>query len=259
MEKLTSARCKVNIDAGELVSFKVGRHEYIHQKGNPGWRNSDTEMFPIIGPTNEADFMVETPRGTAVQDQHGLLRELPYSVVSTSDTKVVYLKKYSSGTEIKNSKFPVKSSAGFLTWPYDFSFEKTYELKGTSLEITFTISGEEGMPFMLGYHPAFYLHSANPIIDTGEKKIGLEDILAAGSRALAVMDCSAITLNDHKKLSIKTQGFGNFMLWTEVPNMVCIEPITFYPYAVTQPRLATGFQFLEKDAKVFKVVIAEKD
>ncbi|MEB8329905.1 aldose 1-epimerase [Flavobacteriaceae bacterium KMM 6897] len=259
MEKLTSARSKVHIDAGELVSFKVGRHEFIHQKGNPGWRNSDTEMFPIIGPTNEADFMVETPKGTAVQDQHGLLRELPYTVVSTSATKVVYLKKYISGTEIKNSKFPAKSSAGFLTWPYDFSFEKSYELKGTSLEITFIISGEEGMPFMLGYHPAFYLHSANPIIDTGDKKIGLEEVLAVGNRALAVMDCSAITLNDRKKLSIKTEGFGNFMLWTEVPNMICIEPITFYPYAVTQPRLASGFQFLKKDAKVFKVVISEEN
>ena len=27
-----------------------------------------------------------------------------------------------------------------------------------------------------------------------------------------------------------SKGFDNFMLWTEVPNMVCIEPITAYPY-----------------------------
>ena len=31
-------------------------------------------------------------------------------------------------------------------------------------------------------------------------------------------------------LAIKTKGFNNFMLWTEVSNMLCIEPITAYPY-----------------------------
>ena len=259
MEKLTSANCVVHIDAGELVSFKMGSYEIIHQKGNPGWRNSDTEMFPIIGPTNEAGFMIETQKGTAVQDQHGLLRELAYEVVDASESKVVYLKTYRAGTEIKNSKFPAKSSAAFLTWPYDFNFEKTYELKGSNLEITFTISGEQGMPFMLGYHPAFYLHSDKPIIDTGLKKISLEDVLAVGSRALEVKDCSSITLNDKKGFTIKTRGFGSFMLWTEVPNMVCIEPITFYPYAVIQQRLDTGFQFLSKDSKVCSVTIIPED
>lgn len=259
MEKLTSARCKVHIDAGELVSFKVGRHEYIHQKGNPGWRNSDTEMFPIIGPTSDADFMVETPNGMAVQDQHGLLRELTYERVSQTETKVVYLKKYRSGTEIKNSKFPAKSSAAFLTWPYDFSFEKSYALKGNTLEITFTISGEEGMPYMLGYHPAFYLHNLAPIIDTGRRKITIEEVLDVGNRALEVKDCSSITLNDRKKLTITTQGFGSFMLWTEVPNMVCIEPITFYPYAVTQQRLAAGFQELGNDSKVCTVTLIPEE
>ncbi len=255
MEKLASDRCKVQVDAGELVSFKVGRHEYIHQKGNPGWRNADTEMFPIIGPTNEADFMVETPKGMAVQDQHGLLRELAYELVSKSKTKVVYRKKYSAATEVKNSKFPEKSSAAFLTWPYDFAFEKTYELLEDTMEITFTIIGEEGMPYMLGYHPAFYLHNDDPIIDIGTKKIGLEEVLAVGSRALEVADCTTITLKDKKELTIKTEGFGSFMLWTEVPNMVCIEPITFYPYAVTQQRLATGFQILGKDPKVCSVTL----
>ena len=62
----------VRIDDGELIAYLVGAREYIHQKGSPGWRSSDTEMFPIIGPTAEAGFAVETPRGKATQDQHGL-------------------------------------------------------------------------------------------------------------------------------------------------------------------------------------------
>ena len=52
----------VKIEKGELVSYNVGGYEYIHQKGSPGWRNADTEMFPIIGPTADAGFLVKTPK-----------------------------------------------------------------------------------------------------------------------------------------------------------------------------------------------------
>ena len=33
---------------------------------------------------------------------------------------------------------------------------------------------------------------------------------------------------DRKHLEISTKGFNNFMLWTQVDNMLCIEPITQY-------------------------------
>jgi len=43
------------------------------------------------------------------------------------------------------------------------------------------------------------------------------------------------------------------MLWTEVPNLVCIciEPIMFYPYAVAQENLAKGFMFLKDKPATF--------
>jgi hypothetical protein len=87
------------------------------------------------------------------------------------------------------------------------------------------------MPFMLGYHPAFLLS------DTGEEtlmannqKITLTDVLNAGSNALPVLNSDEIVLINYNKknLQIITKGFHNFMLWTEVTNMLCIEPITQY-------------------------------
>jgi hypothetical protein len=48
------------------------------------------------------------------------------------------------------------------------------------------------------------------------------------------------------------------MLWTEVPNMVCIEPITYYPYALPQTQFHNGFQYLGTAEKVFKVHIFVK-
>ncbi len=245
----------LKIDAGELVGYKVDGHEYIHQKGSPGWRSSDTEMFPIIGPTAEAKFQVQTPRDIAVQDQHGLLREMEYELISQTETEAVFQKTYKAHTPVKNSKYPEKSNKEYLFWTYDFGFQKKFSLTESGLEITFIVSGERDSPFMLGYHPAFKLYSENAQIVTGEKTISLEEILAVGNRAFEVPDCNEILLKDEKQLSIKTEGFGNFMLWTEVSNMVCIEPITFYPYAVEQRNLNEGFRYLDNAAKTFKVWI----
>ena len=253
MIQLQNENQTVRIDAGELVGYQVEGHEFIHQKGSPGWRSSDTEMFPIIGPTAEAKFQVQTPRDIAIQDQHGLLREMDYELISTSETEAVFQKKYLARTPVENSKYPEKSNKRFLYWTYDFLFQKQFSLTESGLDVSFVVSGERDTPFMLGYHPAFKLHTASAKIITGEKTISLDEILAVGSRALQVPDCEEIILKDSETLRIKTQGFGSFMLWTEVPNMVCIEPITFYPYAVEQERLHEGFQFLEGEAKTFKV------
>lgn len=243
------------IDAGELVSYQVDGYEYIHQKGSPGWRSSDTEMFPIIGPTAEAKFQVQTPKDIAIQDQHGLLREMEYERVSQTETNVLFQKEYKARTPIKNSKYPEKSNREYVFWTYDFLFQKQFLLTESGLEITFTVSGERDTPFMLGYHPAFKLYSKKPKIIVGEKTISLKEILAVGNRAYQVAGCEEIILKDEKQLRIKTEGFGNFMLWTEVSNMVCIEPITFYPYAVKQRNLYEGFQYLGNGAKTFKVWI----
>lgn len=245
----------VKIDEGELVGYSAEGHEYIHQKGSPGWRNSDTEMFPIIGPTNEANFRVTTPKGAAVQDQHGLLREMAYQLVSQTETKAIFRKQYVSGTPIKNSKYPSKSIEEYLSWPYNFEFTKSFEILENGLRIQFKIIGEEGMPFMLGYHPAFKLTSERASIKTDERTIALQEVLDVGSRALPVMDCNSLTLVDVGELIIKTEGFGNFMLWTEVPNMLCIEPITFYPYAVSQKKLHSGFQPVNRPENIFSVII----
>ena len=118
----------VKIEKGELVSFLKNKEELIHQKGQPGWRNSDTEMFPVIGPTEANDFMVSTPKGNAIQDQHGLLRELTYNLTESGENFAVFQKDYAANTSVKNSKFPEKSPKEKLSWPYDFRFKKLFEL-----------------------------------------------------------------------------------------------------------------------------------
>lgn len=255
MIELKNEDALVRIEQGELVGFVVNEHQFIHQKGSPGWGSSDTEMFPIIGPVNEAGYRVQVPRSNAIQDQHGLLRELKYHLVSNTKTNAVFRKEYRAGTPVENSKYPERSPKRFLAWPYGFQFEKSFHLREKQLEIAFKVSGERDMPYMLGYHPAFKLHAENPIIETPTTKITLDEVLEVGSRALQVADTNRIILHDIQELTIQTEGFGHFMCWTEVRNMVCIEPITFYPYAVDQRSLHEGFDYL-MDPASFKVTLS---
>ena len=245
MIQLKNNSATVGIQKGELVSFVVNDHEFIHQKGAPGWGSSDTEMFPIIGPLDRADFRIMTPNGVAVQDQHGHLRQLPYTLVSQGETSAHFTKGYMGGTPVANSKYPEKSKEAWMDWPYGFAFEKSFSLDGNVLEITFKVSGDQGMPFMLGYHPAFKLYTKAPLILAKDREIPLEEVLAVGGRALQIADCRSLTLRDKREITLETEGFGHFMCWTEVGNMVCLEPITFYPYAVEQGELHRGFQTLD--------------
>lgn len=229
--KLNDKKSKIKIEKGELISFKFDNTEFIHQKGSKGWRKSDDEMFPVIGPTSKNNFRVHTKNGDAIQDQHGLLRELDYELISSDETHAKFIKKYTKNTKIKNSKFPEKSTEKFLNWPFNFSFEKHFTLTNTILKIDFIINSDKGMPFMLGYHPAFLLsNSGKDTLIANGTKITLKEIYKVGHNAFPVLHSDKIILeNDDKNhLEITTKNFNNFMLWTEVDNMLCIEPITQY-------------------------------
>ncbi|MDO9037237.1 MAG: aldose 1-epimerase, partial [Lutibacter sp.] len=156
------------------------------------------------------------------------------------------------------SKFPEKSSKEKLFWPYDFRFKKSFELSNDSLKITFEIEAEKGMPFMLGYHPAFKLSGdKTEICKTKTQEVTIQKIMDGGSTAYPVLNIQEITLIKNKgyNLSIKTKGFNNFMLWTEVPNMLCIEPITAYPYSEEAPALSEKLFNLSNGMDYFEVVI----
>lgn len=247
----------VKIDNGELVSFTVNGIEFIHQKGNKGWRKSDDEMFPVIGPTSKNNFRVRTKKGDAIQDQHGLLRELDYQLISNNEFTAIFKKDYKANTKINNSKFPEKSSEEFLTWPFDFSFEKHFKIENSELKIDFVILSEKEMPFMLGYHPAFLLSNTGKETFVSDHKIyTLQDVYKAGSNAFPILNRDTIMLKniDKPHLEITTKGFNNFMLWTEVDNMVCIEPITQYT-SYTDQKFSEKNMSLTSSKDIFSVTI----
>ncbi len=254
---LHSGNFSVKIEKGELISFKKNEIEFIHQKGNKGWRKSDDEMFPVIGPIAKNNFKVSTKKGEAILDQHGHLRELDYALIASDKTSSSYKKEYVKNTKVRNSKYPEKSSASLLHWPYDVTFEKLFKLHQNVLTIEFIIYAEENMPFMLGYHPAFLLsNSGQEIITTAEKNISIQEVLQVGSNAFPVLNTEVITLKNIEKndIELTTKGFHNFMLWTEVTNMICIEPITHYT-SYSDQNYSEENMFLSQGKNSFEVAI----
>ncbi|WP_158839775.1 aldose 1-epimerase [Polaribacter sp. L3A8] len=254
---LKNVNSLIKIEKGELISYQKDNQEYIHQKGNKGWRNADDEMFPVIGPTAKNNFRVHTKNGDAILDQHGLLREMDYSLISSDESSAKFIKKYKNNTAIINSKFPVKSTEEKLFWPFDFTFEKNFTLKNDVLHIQFIIESEKGMPFMLGYHPAFLLsNTGNETLISNDTEITLADVYKAGSNACPVLNADKITLKNINKndLEITTKNFDNFMLWTEVDNMLCIEPITQYT-SYTDQKFSEENMRLSEGKNTFSVTI----
>ncbi|WP_438712174.1 aldose 1-epimerase [Aquimarina muelleri] len=249
----------ISINKGELISYQVNNIEILHQKGDPGWGNTEIEMFPIIGATKENNFLVKTPKKEAKLDQHGILRALLYRMNTIEDTKVSYSKKYIANTQVSNPKFPKKSTQEFLDWPYDFQFIKTFKLTNESLKIHFEIQSEKDMPFMLGFHPAFKVYDPEMVLKSENQKISLKDVLQAGASAFLLKDSKEVTLqnNGNLKLIIKTKGFRHIMLWTEVNNMICIEPITFYPAGISASKLHTEFDY-SSGLEQFEIVFSAK-
>ncbi len=252
---LTLGSLRAEIRAGELVSFRQGSHEFMHAPDQPGWGHADTEMFPVVGPTAEVGYRVQVPRGNAIQDQHGLLRELAYEVESASETTAVLAKTYQAGTPVPNSKYPKRSTARWLVWPYSFRFEKRVQLLPDGLEVSFLVDGDADMPFMLGYHPAFRLQNGQAHITGCSGTISIEEVLAVGDRAYEIPGCETLVLEDSRRLELTSRGFGHFMLWSPDPGMVCIEPITYYPYTRPLAEMHEGFEYLEREPRLFALVL----
>ncbi len=111
---------------------------------------------------------------------------------------------------------------------------------------------------MLGYHPAFNLSgNETEICKTKSQEVTLQKIMDGGSTAYPVLNTQEIKLIKTKgfNIGIKTEGFNNFMLWTEVPNMLCIEPITAYPYTEGELQLSKKLFNISNRKDYFEVVI----
>ena len=98
-------------------------------------------LFPICGNLPGNTYTVN--RQTYRLKQHGFARDLPWAVLTQTDTSLVL------GL--------VSSDETRAVYPFDFKLQLTYQLQGPQLQIQqqLTNPGHTPMPFSIGFHPYF--------------------------------------------------------------------------------------------------------
>jgi Galactose mutarotase and related enzymes len=95
-------------------------------------------------------------------------------------------------------------------WPYNFCFEKQFSITEKQLTITFILTSEKNMPFMLGFHPAFLLsNTGKEVVVSKIKTANLDAVYTAGHNALPFLNTDAVTLKHTNKpnITIQTTNF----------------------------------------------------
>ncbi len=115
-------------------------HEYLWSGDEP-WKRHAPILFPVICRVPEDRILVEDR--TYPMPQHGLARDLEWSVVDSANDRATFVLVADERTREH--------------YPFDFALAVTYTAGERSLTTQYTIEnrGDVPMPFSLGSHPAF--------------------------------------------------------------------------------------------------------
>ena len=227
---------RVNLECQQLCSLRCGTREWMHGASLPqseqtpedalGWKQSELIMFPIVGPVK--DNFLDMGGMKYPMAQHGISRHLPWELIEHNGVKARFRQLYLAGTPVVNSKIEKR-----LVWPFSYRMEKTYELTGSGLKYTVTVTNDSETPmrYSTGWHPAFKIH--NPYFSArfadGDRRISLLEITEASLKNAIVLSCHEVTLVDSGNLKVTTDA-PYIMLWSPAGSkLVCIEPTTQHP------------------------------
>ena len=125
----------------ELVSLKKAGKEYIWSADPAYWNRHAPILFPFVGSLKGKKYRYEGK--TYEMGQHGFARDMEFTLVSQTDTKVVMALTETEETLRK--------------YPFRFLLELSYELKGDVLTLGWRVKNtdEKTLYFSIGGHPAF--------------------------------------------------------------------------------------------------------
>lgn len=125
----------------ELVSFKREGREYLWDADPAYWNRHAPILFPIVGGLKGKRYRCDGK--TYEMGQHGFARDMEFTPVSRTDTKLV-LQLSETEETLRN-------------YPFRFLLELSYELEEDSLRVGWRVgnTNEKTMYFSIGGHPAF--------------------------------------------------------------------------------------------------------
>jgi galactose mutarotase-like enzyme len=198
-------------------------------------RGGNPVLFPQPGKLEGGTFARDGKKGALLQ--HGFARNLPWTVARTS-TAIGASATLSLGS----------SEATKAAYPWDFNVEYTYTLRARVLRVdmTFTNTGSEPMPFGAGFHPYFFVRQASKSVarihttatsafdnvtkETGPLPEGGID-LTRSEVDLHLEDHGAVPIGlewPHGRVELRgSPEVRRWVVWTlEGKDFVCVEPWT---------------------------------
>lgn len=138
-DKLT---IKVKEHGAELCSIQAGGKEYLWQADPAFWKRHSPVLFPIVGGVWENTYRIG--ENTYNLSQHGFARDMDFTLVSETETEVM---------------FELSSTPETLTkYPYSFKLNIGYRLEGDKVRVIWQVTNTDSKDiyFQIGAHPAFY-------------------------------------------------------------------------------------------------------
>jgi galactose mutarotase-like enzyme len=217
----------INSLSSEICSVMHGKTEMMWGGGFPewlkkqeekeGWPHSAIEMFPMV-----SSGIVIVDGEEYPMQQHGLSRHAEWRLLKATDTKASFLQVYYANTVINSEKGP-------SSFPFSYTFKKTYAVKEDALVVKFRIENlsEKAMPFAFGYHPAFRREEEMSILSGGQVYSTTYVQNSEGNALLVRNSNEAICfVSGQERFAIKT-NLKHIQLWCpEGQHLIAIEPIT---------------------------------
>ncbi len=136
---------KVGVDTSgaqmQSLYSKATETEYLWQGDAAYWSGRAYNLFPIIGRMYKNTYTYGGKNYSLLC--HGIARYRAFQLVDRTATKLLF--------RLTEDEDTLKE------YPFRYSFDIAYELKGARLEITFSVSnpGDGELVFALGGHPGF--------------------------------------------------------------------------------------------------------
>ena len=139
--KNETLEAKICSKGAELVSLKKGGVEYMWKADPAYWGRTAPILFPFVGSLRGKQYRYQGK--TYDMGQHGFARDMEFTLVSKTDTK---LTMQLSETEETMEKYPFR-----------FLLELSYELIGDELKVGWNVKNtdDKTLHFSIGGHPAF--------------------------------------------------------------------------------------------------------
>ncbi len=237
---------RINCQGAELRSIvdKTSGFEYLWQANPSVWNRCAPVLFPIVGKLNQNKIQIEGK--TFEMSQHGFARDKGFEMVELYQDTIRFMLESDAETQLK--------------YPYDFRFFISYQLKGNTLEISYSVMNTGVIPlyFSVGAHPAFNIPGKDlskyelvfekpEILDRYLLKEGLftgvSENLGNPTQILSLRNqlfekdavifknltseyLNLIEKGSNYKIALRFKEFPCLGIWAKYPNQhfVCLEP-----------------------------------